>query len=49
MLAFVYAELDGGWDRALVTLRHARDRLPDDPQIAALYDDYVALASKGRK
>jgi spermidine synthase len=49
MLAFVYAELDGGWDRALVTLRHARDRRPDDPQIAALYDDYVALASKGRE
>jgi hypothetical protein len=49
MLAFAYAELDLGWDRALSTLRHARERQPDDPRLAALYDDYLATATQDRQ
>jgi spermidine synthase len=44
MLAFAYAERDNGWDRALATLRHARERQPDEPRLTALYEDYLARA-----
>ena len=43
------AELDVGWDRALGTLRFARDQSPDDPQLAALYQDYIELSRKDRE
>ena len=49
LTAFAYAELDVGWERALGTLRFARDQSPDDPQLAALYQDYIELATKDQE
>ena len=43
-LAYAYAERDGGWKRALEALRLAMQFRPDDPAIASMHEQYLALA-----
>ena len=43
-LAFIYAEQDLGWERALATLRFAQQRQPDDVRLESMYQEYLAMA-----